>query len=400
VSSLYAIASLLAGPGIGHTAHQAALGLWRAGRLARLVCLGHRPTEIADRVLADVRFLPRRALAPLSDKQFFWLKNRWFDRAARRFLQEDATVAHLWNSQATNTARQAKRQGKHLIIDRASTHIRTQTQILVEAYARHGLRYEPTYRETISRCVEEYDLADLVLTPSARSVRSFAEHGVDRAKVIHCPFGVDLSRYATRREPPPRFRALFVGQLGIRKGLLTLLHAWDRARGDGELWLVGGEEEVIGPQLAAWRDRADIKWLGFRTDVPELMAQASAFVFPSIEEGSALVTYEAMAAGLPLIVTDEAGSVARDGREALVVKPDDVNGLAAALTTLREQPERAWQMGKAARERVEAFPWTPYGDRVALVHGMLEAGRGGAEIQQALWTRWPETAMPPAGETP
>lgn len=390
MTSLYAIASLLAGPGIGNTAHRAALGLWRAGLLDRLVALGHETTPIDEARIVDVRFLPRRALWFFDDKRYYRLKNRRFDRICRRYIDGPHRVVHLWNSQATGAARLARRLGKKLVIDRASTHIRTQTRLLVEAYERAGLRYEPTYAETIERCVEEYELADIVLTPSPRSYDSFAAEGCDLDRVVRCPFGIDLEDRAPRERPPERFRALFVGQLGVRKGILTLLEAWDRAGLDGELLLVGGEEEAIAARLRPWRNRRDVRFLGFRRDVPELMRAASVFVFPTIEEGSALVTYEAMAAGLPMITTDEAGSVARRDREALFVAPHDADGLAAALTHAAENGEAMRRLGLAARRRVEKFPWSDYGGRVALVHHMAAAGATGPEIKVALAARWPE----------
>jgi glycosyltransferase involved in cell wall biosynthesis len=384
MSSFYAIASLLAGGGIGNTACHAALGLHRAGLLGRLVALGHRPVAIPDAKIADVRFLPRRALFFLDDKRFYNLKNRRFDVRCRRLLTDDFDPVHLWNSQATTTARQAVSAGRRLIIDRASTHIGTQTDLLVDAYRRQGIDHQPTFPETIDRCVEEYELADLVLTPSRASYQSFLDQSFAAAKLIRCPFGVDAGPPRPRPAPGSKFIALFVGQLGVRKGLPTLLEAWRRADLPGELWLVGGEEAAIASSLAPWRDRPGVRFLGYRNDVPDLMAQASAFVFPTIEEGSALVTYEAMAAGLPQVVTEVSGTVARDGAEALFVPPHDPDALAAALTRLAADPDLAARLGEAARRRVELFPWSAYGDRVALVHRMVAAGSSGLEIQTAV----------------
>ncbi len=392
MNSLYAIASLFAGPGIGNTAYRAAAGLWRAGALRKLVALGHKPTEIAEDRIVDVWFPPRGALRFLGDKPFYWLKNRRFDQVCRREAVGDFDVVHLWNNQASRTARERQARGARLIVERANFHIRVQSRLLTEAYERFGIRYRPTYQETIDRCAAEYELADLVLTPSPASRRSFVGETADLGKIIRCPFGADLARFAPRERPPEKFRAVFVGQLGVRKGILTLLEAWKRAALDGELWLVGGPEEVIGPRLEPWRARPNVKFLGFRSDVPEVLRASSVFVFPSLEEGSALVTYEAMACGLPLIVTEESGSVARHDREALVIPPDNVDALAAALTALAADPARAGQMGLAARGRVEQFPWTDYGDRIAAVHRWLAAGKSGPEIQQGLEAQWPAMA--------
>lgn len=384
MGSLYAIASRFAAHGIGNTAARAADGLWRAGLLDKLIALGHEPTAVDERRIVDVWFPPRRAFFFWPEKRYYQAKNRHFDKRCLNHLDGPHEIVHLWNSQATRTARAAKRRGQKLIVERASTHIVTQTRRLVDAYAALGLDYHPTYAETIDRCLEEYDLADLVLTPSENSYRSFVDEGFDMTRVVRCPFGIDLEKTAVRECAPEKFIALFVGQVGVRKGVFTLLAAWDKAQLDGELWLVGGEEEAVRDRFAPWRDRADITFMGFRRDVPDLMRRASVFVFPSIEEGSALVTYEAMACGLPLIVSAEAGSVATNGREALLVKAHDVDGLAAALVKLKEDADLAVRLGRASRECVEQFPWTAYGDRVAAVHRLLAAGATGPEIQTQL----------------
>jgi len=384
MGSFYAIASRFAGPGIGNTAAHAAIGLYQANRLKRLVALGHNPTVIDDARIVDVRFPPRRLLWFWNDKRYYHAKNQHFDKVCLKHVNGVHNIVHLWNSQATATARRAKHQDKVLVIERASTHIVTQTQILTEAYARHGIDYQPTYAKTIRLCLEEYELADVILTPSETSYRSFADQGFDMRKIIRCPFGARLGDFAPRERAPKKFRAVFIGQVGIRKGVLTLLEAWDKAGIDGELLLIGGEEEVIGKKLAPWRKRDDIKFLGFRNDVAQLMKDASVFVFPSLEEGSALVTYEAMACSLPLIVTAEAGSVARDGREALVVPTENADSLAAAMIKLAEDPARAWDMGMAARRRVERFPWSAYGKRIARIHRMLSGGHDTTTIQKSI----------------
>jgi glycosyltransferase involved in cell wall biosynthesis len=90
------------------------------------------------------------------------------------------------------------------------------------------------------------------------------------------------------------------------------------------------------------------------------MAAADVFVFPSLFEGSAVVTYEALACGLPCVVTPAAGSVVRDGVEGFLVEPRDVNGLAQRMEQLGNMPElRAW-MSAAARCRARDFDWPRY----------------------------------------
>lgn len=375
MNTLYAIASRFAGPGIGRTASHAALGLWRAGYLKRLVCLGHEPTEIPEDRITDVRFFRRGMLRFLPDKTFFEMKNRWFDRTCQKTVEPNFDTVHTWNSQAPGALEQAHKQGLRTVVDRASSHIRTQTAILRREYARFGLTYNPTYAHVIERCEQEYEMADLIVTPSAFAYRSFEQQGVDMGKVVFNPFGVDLERFAPQRETPEDFQVLFAGQVGIRKGVPTLLAAWDLLRlPDATLVVAGPVEPVAQPLFRPYRDREDVVFLGSVPDIREWMEAASVFAFPSCEEGSALVTYEAMASALPVVTTLYAGSVVEHGVSGFLVDPQDVEELAAILEKLYRDRQQARQIGLAARKRVESFGWSDYGDRTARLHEALATG--------------------------
>ncbi|RLA88872.1 MAG: glycosyltransferase family 1 protein, partial [Deltaproteobacteria bacterium] len=84
------------------------------------------------------------------------------------------------------------------------------------------------------------------------------------------------------------------------------------------------------------------------------------FCFPSLDEGSAKVTYEAMACGLPVIVTPEAGAVARPQMEGIIVPCQTIEPLMAALTQFYEDRGLAAEMGLRARRRAEQFTWEHY----------------------------------------
>ena len=96
------------------------------------------------------------------------------------------------------------------------------------------------------------------------------------------------------------------------------------------------------------------------SEMPARMAAADVFVFPSLFEGSAVVTYEALACGLPSVVTPEAGSVVRDGTEGFLVPSRDVEALAKSMERLGEDAELRASMAEAARARAEEFDWPRY----------------------------------------
>jgi glycosyltransferase involved in cell wall biosynthesis len=83
------------------------------------------------------------------------------------------------------------------------------------------------------------------------------------------------------------------------------------------------------------------------------------------------VTYEAAACALPQITTREAGDVVRHGVEGIIVKPGDVDAIAAALQDLHRHPETVQQMGTAARRRVvENFTWDHFRTRLLAAYEM------------------------------
>ena len=236
-------------------------------------------------------------------------------------------------------------------------------------------------RRHLARAEAEFAETDFVTIPSDFVRQSFLDQGFDAGKLIQIPFGVDVERFRPARpedaDPKRPFRVLFVGQITLRKGVLDLLEAWRRLGWrDAELWLVGRVDSAIQDLLAVHARRAGVRFVEYTPDPVSLFQSADLFAFPSIEEGSALVTYEAMACGLPLIVTPNAGSVARHEQEALIVPPADAPALAQALERMRDEPALRDALGSAARKRAEAHTWELYGRRLVAAYEEALHARG------------------------
>jgi len=214
------------------------------------------------------------------------------------------------------------------------------------------------------RFLEEYQLADLIVVLSEKAAETFRVRGFPEEKLFYVPRGVDIERFHPGTKPQ-KFTAIFTGALIERKGVHHLLEAWNRlALKEAELWLVGAVHDEIKPHLSRF-GRDNVKVFGFVKDHEKLLQQASIYVFPSQWEGSAKTVYEAAASGLAAVTTLEAGDVVRDGIEGIIVKPGDVDAIAAAIERLYRSPELVEKMGQAARQRViENFTWDHYRDRL------------------------------------
>jgi glycosyltransferase involved in cell wall biosynthesis len=141
--------------------------------------------------------------------------------------------------------------------------------------------------------------------------------------------------------------------------------------------LAGAPDEAGRTLLRQFRGSArllgHVPWFA----LPDLFRSADAFVLPSLAEGSALVTYMAMASALPVIVTEDAGSVARDGIDGLIVPSRDSGALKDAIARLYLRRDEAREMGASGRQLIEQrYTWAHYHARIASLHRQLLAEDG------------------------
>jgi alpha-maltose-1-phosphate synthase len=212
------------------------------------------------------------------------------------------------------------------------------------------------------RRLRDIALADLVLVPSDHIAESLSAHGTPRHKIRVIPYAADCRRFRPLAEKQNESTCtfLFAGGLAQRKGIKYLLEAWARIRRPGwKLQLLGALPKSPGPLLPLL-DQVEQLGRVSHSEMPARMAAADVFVFPSLFEGSAVVTYEALACGLPSVVTAEAGSVVRDGVEGFVVAPRDVDALAQRMEELAKAPQLRSRMSAAARHRALEFDWPRY----------------------------------------
>jgi glycosyltransferase involved in cell wall biosynthesis len=214
----------------------------------------------------------------------------------------------------------------------------------------------------------ECDMADRIIVGSRFVQQSFVDLGYDAAKIAITPYGVDTERFVPPAAPrgDDVFRALFVGQIGQRKGMSYLLQGYEKfRRTDSELHIVGtigSGHEVYSRYQHLYKHTANVP----QKDLPALYHQADVFVFPSLIEGMPLVVLEAMACGLPVITTTHGPSdIVRDGVDGFFVPIRDSEAIAARLEQLYNDPSLREQMGRNAREQALRYTWNAYAQRAA-----------------------------------
>jgi glycosyltransferase involved in cell wall biosynthesis len=307
--------------------------------------------------------------------------NHWadvlFDHWASDWLRSQPmpTIVHGFEGSALLVLRRARERGAKAVLDVPSAH-----EYLISernrARKQHGLGRQ---RHPSLRVAEERRQADLLLAPSEYVAQCLIEHDVAANRIALVPYGVDVERFSPSKRPVNdcRFRVLFVGQVSVSKGIPDLLQAWKRLSiADAELLIAGGIDSDVRKFLH--RAPTNVRCLGnlpFPT-VHALYQSSDVFVLPSLAEGSALVTYEAMAVGLPVIVTRNTGSIARDGIDGYVIPIRDPDAIAESLDHLYHHPNLRVQMGAAGRQRIiEKYTWKHYRRRLAAAYAALASGQ-------------------------
>jgi glycosyltransferase involved in cell wall biosynthesis len=380
-SVLYAISARIGGVGLDLVAHETIRGIQPF--LGKAISYGVQAPDIDRRKMKTLRFHPVRllSLSNLERKYYYAAKKRAVDRVAGQFLKTGRfDLFHVWSGSALHALRVAKSLGIPSLLEIPTWH--RQKGKVLPPKMEHEIAMENApipqrwlYRLLISRqeSLEEYELADLLLVESEKAADSFRVLGFPNAKLYSMPQGVDVNRFQPG-PPPPLFRAVFVGALIKRKGVHTLIEAWKKLRlSRAELWLAGYPHEEIKPYLVDLPSNVTV--LGFRRDVENVFRAGSVHVFPSSLEGSAKTTYEAAACALAQITTREAGDVVVDGVNGVIIPPDDVDALAAAIQFLYDRPDLVRKYGEAGRERVlEQFTWDHFRERVLAAY-RLAMGR-------------------------
>jgi glycosyltransferase involved in cell wall biosynthesis len=369
---LYSIFARIGGSGLDTDAFETLRASYRGGFLGKAVAYGNRQTEIPASFIHSLRWHPVRLISFLDRPYYYGAKKKYLDWIASRQLATGRyDLFHSWSGDCLRSLQVAKRLGIPSILEIPTWHRDGGKQKIHQPDKQTPTGDVSTFERWKNRLllqrkrfVREYEVADLLLVLSDKAAQTFRVRGFPEEKLFYLPRGVDVERFRPGTRPE-KFRAVFAGALIKRKGIQHVLEAWHRLNlSNAELWLVGFVHDEAKPFLKEfWRD--NIRVIGFVRDPENYLKQGTIHVFPSQWEGSAKVTYEAAACGLPQITTREAGDVVRNGIEGIIVKPGDVNAIATALQHLHRHPEIVEEMGKAARRRVvENFTWDHFRTRL------------------------------------
>jgi glycosyltransferase involved in cell wall biosynthesis len=347
----------------------------RPARVQRL--LGRAPAGIPSQRITSfstfgIRYARRCARARSTDERnaaYLWAGRSFCELVVRNGFGKANTV-YAFNSAALEILQAARARGIRGIVEQTIAPREIEQRILAEETGRFP-QWEPpvregaTMREYCSREVGEWHAADLVICGSEFVREGVVACGGNAEKCVVIPYGIEIDRMTARPSPrrPGPLRVLTVGSVCLRKGAPYVLAAARDLRGQAEFRFTGAIQ-ILPAAEKEMRGHVDLPGVIARSEMASQYAWADVFLLPSLCEGSATATYEAMGYGLPVICTRETGSTVKEGENGFIVRSRDAAAIAARLRVLAENAELLATMSKAAFRSGADYSLEHYGNRL------------------------------------
>jgi glycosyltransferase involved in cell wall biosynthesis len=334
---------------------------------------GRSPRDMpAERVTAfnllGLRYAFRRRRARSRQdffRAFLWAGRSFCEKVVQHGLGE-ATGIYVFNTAGLEVLEVARADGRRTVMEQTIAPLRVE-HALIEAererfpgWQKHSA-IGTEFSDLSDREEREWELSDKIVCGSSFVRNAIEACGGPRSRCVVVPYGVDQ-----RFRLPPRaahggpLRVLTVGGVGLRKGTPYLLAAAGALEGRATFRLVGSLE--CEPAAAdELRERVELVGSVPHSLMRRHFAWADVFLLPSLCEGSATAIYEALSASLPVICTENCGSIVRDSSEGIIIPIRDSDAIAEAVLRLASDAELRRQMAENSSARAIEFHFRSYG---------------------------------------
>lgn len=261
-----------------------------------------------------------------------------FDRWAQSLLTPGQ---HFFTGYAfaPGAMRQARKQGGLAMLDAWTSHPLEFWDVLAEEQRIWKSKYPPVSQYYQKLVVQSVEAADYICVPSNFVRNSFLKRGYPAEKLLFCPYPMDLDAFTSDPEPRPAdrpFTLLHTGGLSLRKGAPYLFEAFRIIRREVPDAVLRIKRHLRDDAMDIVKKNSDlpVEWsdsLDFADHIRRYQT-SDLFLFPSIEDGYAIVVAEALACGLPVVTTPNTGAsdLVRSGVNGEVVPIRDAQALAEA----------------------------------------------------------------------
>lgn len=233
---------------------------------------------------------------------------------------------------------------------------------------------ESSFQQICGHKRSEYALADIILCLSDFAADTLLKNGIDHSKIMVNPLGYDAgifypSPVQVKKDNLP-LQVIYAGIITQRKGVHLLLEAiHEFSEKEINFTLIGPAGDASG-LLKKYLNKPNITYIPFlsHSELASEFRKGDLFVFPSFLDSWAAVVVEAMACGLPVIVTQHTGAAQIvTSQTGKIISVNDIKAIKNAILYFVQHREELQQMGKQAAEAVQAYSWSRYSNHLNLL---------------------------------
>ena len=307
------------------------------------------------------------------DRAAYLWAGRKFNSLVAREPWNGAGAVYVFNSAGLEILEAAQQKGMMRFVEQTIAPSAVEHKLLSEEFAAWpGWESYADPADLVEAYAErerqEWKIADRIVCGSEFVVEGVRESGGCWQKCVVVPYGVDCAPTAVREfRTKPHLNVLFAGQVGLRKGAPYFYQAAQLLPAAYFQFRLVGPSHLSEHATRTMSRRVALIGTVPRTAMAEQYRWADVLVLPSMCEGSATVAYEALAAGVPVIATRNAGTVVRDAVDGFIVPARDPGAIAQKLELLHAEPDRLRQLSQNARARAAEYTIEKYAERLLSV---------------------------------
>ena len=283
-----------------------------------------------------------------------------FKKQIKQYITDDIDIIHLFNAYP-DIIEYAHSKGIKVIVE-AFSH-----PLYLDMMFKNGIKFDRKYYLPDVNEIENYKKADIIISPSTFVTKTLNYAKIKSNKIREIPYGVNTQKDRIFKDNDLTF--LFAGGVKRTKGFVELIDSWIDSgmanKLDCKLIICGRVyTSNINETYGKAKNIQNIVFKGFVPDMALVYQESDIYIFPTYHEGSSKTIFEAMSYGLPIITTENAGSIVRDGEDGFIVSVNNVDSLVKKIKYFYHNRDKIEEMGKVAQNYSREFTWGRYAKRV------------------------------------
>lgn len=287
------------------------------------------------------------------------MERKFFDYFAKKYIDK-VDIVHFFHHSSC-LMEYAKKQGKITIVE-AFTH-----PFYIRKMHEEGLKLDYEEYKIDYDSIKSYELADIIISPSNWVTKTLIFAGISKKKIYQVEYGVHPQPDRVYKKSSI-LKIAFAGGLKRTKGIIELLKAANILKDyDIEFNIYGRIYNDVKEEIKKLKT-SKTNFHGFTQDIISAYKKNDIYVYPTYFEGSSKTVFEAMSCGLPVITTENAGSIIRDGIDGFIIPVNDVSALVQKIRYFYYNRDKIAEMGKEAQNHSRKFTWKKYAKRVNKIY--------------------------------